>query len=264
MSATVSAPSTVTEGWPHIACKLDKGPASRAAIGLITLANDLTIENELNRFLSIDGVCVLSTRIPRTSHGTVSSLQDMEQHLTEASKLITPDEHLDVIAYGCTSGSMAIGPEVVAERIHAARPEVACANPVSASLKGLRALDCQQIAVLNPYSDEVNEVVERFVTDQGFDVVDKASFDQGGDPYIGRVPPEAIYDAGLELGRASNAQALFISCTALRVSPILGRLEAALGKPVVSSNQALAWDCLRQAGCDATVEGFGRLLSEVV
>ena len=150
MSATVSAPSTVTEGWPHIACKLDKGPASRAAIGLITLANDLTIENELNRFLSIDGVCVLSTRIPRTSHGTVSSLQDMEQHLTEASKLITPDEHLDVIAYGCTSGSMAIGPEVVAERIHAARPEVACANPVSASLKGLRALDCQQIAVLNP------------------------------------------------------------------------------------------------------------------
>ena len=44
----------------------------------------------------------------------------------------------------------------------------------------------------------------------------------------------------------------------------LPRLEAALGKPVVSSNQALAWDCLRQAGCDATVEGFGRLLSEVV
>lgn len=264
MSASVTALSPVAEAWPHVACELDNGPASLAAIGLITLANDLTIESELNRFLSLDGVCLLATRIPRTSQGTVSSLQDMEKHLTEAASLIAPDEHLDVIAYGCTSGSMAIGPEVVAERIHQARPSAAAADPVSASLKGLRALECQRIAVLNPYSDEVNVAVERYISDQGFDVVEKASFDQPGDPYIGRVPPQAIYDAGLALGRSSNVQALFISCTALRVSPVLGRLEVALGKPVVSSNQALAWDCLRQAGCGATVEGFGRLLSEVV
>ncbi len=261
MSAPVCAPSFVTKAWPHIACELDNGPASRAAIGLITLANDLTIESELNRFLPFEGVCLLATRIPRSTHGTVTSLRDMEKHLTEASKLLAPTAGLDVIAYGCTSGSMAIGPEVVAERIREARPGVACADPVSAALKGLRALGCQRIAVLNPYSDEVNEVVERYVSDQGFDIVAKGSFDQRGDPRIVRVPPEAIYTAGLELAQTSKAQALFISCTALRVSPIIGRLEAALGKPVVSSNQALAWDCLRQAGCDATIEGFGQLLA---
>lgn len=264
MSASISVPITETKAWPHVACDLDKGPAYRAAIGLITLSNDLTIEYELHRFLNLEGVCLLATRIPRTSHGTVNSLRDMEKHLTEASHLIAPSAQLDVIAFGCTSGSMAIGPETVAERIREARPEVACADPVSASLKGLRALSCQRIAVLNPYSDEVNTVVEDYITKQGFDVVDKASFDQRGDPYIGQVPPEDIYRAGLALGQSSNAEALFISCTALRVSSILGRLEADLGKPVVSSNQALAWDCLRQAGCDAAIEGYGRLLAEVV
>jgi len=263
MSASISAPVADTKAWPHVACELDDGPAYRAAIGLITLANDLTIEYELHRFLTLEGVCLLATRIPRTSHGTVTSLRDMEKHLTEASNLIAPTAKLDVIAYGCTSGSMAIGPDTVAARIREARPEVACADPVSASLKGLRALSCRRIAVLNPYSDEVNQVVEEYITGQGFNVVDKASFDQRGDPYIGQVPPEDIYRAGLALGRSSKAQALFISCTALRVSSIIGRLEADLGKPVVSSNQALAWDCLRQAGCETPIQGYGRLLGEV-
>ena len=96
---------------------------------------------------------------------------------------------------------------------------------------------------------------------QGFDIVDKGSFKQRGDPNIVRVPPQAIFEAGLALASPASVDGLFISCTALRVSPVIARLEAALGKPVVSSNQALAWDCLRLAGCDATVPGFGRLLA---
>ena len=82
-----------------------------------------------------------------------------------------------------------------------------------------------------------------------------------GDPQIVRIPPSAIYDAGLELGSHPEVEALFISCTGLRVSSIIAPLEEALGKPVVTSNQALAWQCLRLAGCDDAVEGFGRLMS---
>ena len=103
-------------------------------------------------------------------------------------------------------------------------------------------------------------MVEDYVCRQGFEIVVKGSFKQPGDPEIVRVPPEAIYEAGLELGAHPEADGLFISCTALRVSSIIERLEEKLGKPVVASNQALAWDCLRLSGCDTKVPGFGQLL----
>lgn len=261
MSVTEARIQPSVEPWQLMACELDNGQAWRAAIGLVTLCNDVSIEFELRAFLNLDGVCVYANRIPHAPGATVENLRKMEGRITEGAALIVPDSHLDVIAYGCTSGSMAIGPEVVAEKIRAARPGIATSDPVSAAVKGLHALGCRRIAVLNPYSDEVNQVVGRFITDQGFDIVVKGSFKQPGDPRIVRIPPEAIYEAGLALGKSADAQALFISCTGLRVSPVLARLEAALGKPVVSSNQALAWDCLRLAGCEETVEGSGRLFT---
>ncbi len=247
--------------WRLMPCEHDGGPAARAAIGLVTLCNDVTIEPELRNFLPLEGVAVYASRVPNTTAGTVESLRLLEGHITAAAALIVPDIRIDVMAFGCTSGSMAIGPDVVAERIREARPGMACTNPVSAAAKGLRALGCKRIALLDPYTDEVNVVVERYVSGQGFDIVDKGSFKQRGDPNIVRVPPQAIFEAGLALASPASVDGLFISCTALRVSPVIARLEAALGKPVVSSNQALAWDCLRLAGCDATVPGFGRLLA---
>ena len=194
--------------------------------------------------------------------GTVETLREMESHLTDGAALLVPDIHLDVIAFGCTSGSMAIGPEVVAEKIHVARPEIACTNPVSAALKGLRTLGYSRIALLTPYKDDINAVVEQYVSGQGFEILVKGAFKQAGDPQITKVPPQAIYDAGVELAREADVDALFISCTALRVSSIIARLEDAIGKPVVTSNQALAWDCLRLAGCDDHVPGFGQLFEK--
>lgn len=261
MSVTAKEVSGSQSAWTHLPCKLDAGPAPTAAIGLITLPNDASIESELNAFLAIDGVRVFANRIRRPAQGTADSLREMEQHLGEAAALLVPDLPLDVIAYGCTAASMAIGPDAVAAGIRTGRPNIACTDPVSAALKGLRAFETRRIAILNPYGDEVNEVVERFVSSQGFEIVAKASFNQKVDARITRVPPQAIYDAGLELGRAPEVEGLFISCTGLRVSPVIGRLEEALGKPVVSSNQALAWDCLRLSGCEEQVEGFGKLFS---
>jgi maleate isomerase len=55
--------------------------------------------------------------------------------------------------------------------------------------------------------------------------------------------------------------ALFISCTALRTAPIVARLEAALGLPVVTSNQALTWNMLRTGGHPGKCDGFGSLLT---
>ena len=154
MSATALDISTNGD-WRLMPCKHDDGPASRAAIGLLTLNNDVTIEPELRNFLPIDGVAVYATRIPMSNAGGVEALRALEGHITEAAALIVPEFKIDVMALGCTSGSMAIGPEVVAQRIRAARPGMACTNPVSAAAKALHAFGCKRIALLDPYSDEV-------------------------------------------------------------------------------------------------------------
>ena len=258
--STAASKAVPGDPWQHLPCELDAGPAPEAAIGLITLANDMTIEPELQAFLPSDGVALYASRIPLPRVVSVETLIAMRDHIPSIAEVIVPYSHLDVVAFGCTSGSMAIGPETVEARVHETRPEVAVTNPVSAALKGLKTLGCNRIALLTPYIDEVNAVVEDYVSGQGFEIVVRGSFKQPGDPEIVRIPPAAIYEAGAALGAHEQAEALFISCTGLRVSSVIERLEETLGKPVVTSNQALAWDCLRLAGCDTKVAGFGRLL----
>ncbi|MGI9303955.1 MAG: maleate cis-trans isomerase family protein [Gammaproteobacteria bacterium] len=259
-AASVSRPDPES-GWTTMPCELGEGPAPRASIGLIALASDMISEPELQAFLPTDnGVALYTNRIPMSKVANVETLKAMEAGLSQTVTLLMPDNQLDVIIYGCTSGTMAIGADEVAGRIREARPGIAVTDPISAGLRGLRKFGCSRIAVLTPYIDEINTVVEDYISARGFDITAKGSFKQQGDPQMCRISPRTIYDAGMQLGR-NDVDGLFISCTALRVSPIIGALEQALGKPVVSSNQALAWDALRLAGYEDPVEGFGRLLT---
>ena len=41
---------------------------------------------------------------------------------------------------------------------------------------------------------------------------------------------------------------------------MIERLEAQLGKPVITSNQATVWRCLRHLGYTLPIKGYGRLL----
>ena len=248
-----------TTDWKTLQCELDDGPAPRASIGLIALASDSVIEPELRRFLPIDGVGMHVNRIPMPKVVSIDTLGGMAEDIASTTHGLMPDGRLDVIAFGCTSGAMTIGAAKVAELIQKARPGVSCTDPISAGLKGLRALDCRRIGLITPYVDSVNRVVENYIREQGMEIVVKGSFNQAGDPQICRIPPNAILEAGAQLKEA-DIDALFVSCTALRTSSIIQKLESTLGKPVVASNQALAWDCLRLSGFTDPVEGYGQLL----
>jgi maleate isomerase len=78
---------------------------------------------------------------------------------------------------------------------------------------------------------------------------------------MNRVSPDCLADFAKTVDRP-DADALFISCGALRSTDIIERLESELGKPVIGSNQASMWNCLRLAGIKDRMDGFGRLLRE--
>ncbi len=259
MSTVRAEPGLV---WRELPCKSDNGPAPLAAIGLITLATDMASEPEMRAFFPQDSaVGLYVTRIPMLPVVTPESLAGLEQGLRGATELLLPGTPLDAIAFSCTSGSIAVGAERVAELVRAVKPDTAVTMPTTASEKALRRLGAQRLAVLTPYVDSVNALIEGWLRAAGFEVVVAGSFRRPGDAEMNRVSPQSIHDAGVELARSAPVDALFVSCTALRVSPVLESLEKTAGVPVVTSTQAQAWDCLRMAGYDAPLAGRGRLFT---
>ena len=89
------------------AIELDERPA-RWRIGLIALATDHTLERDLANICAGDDIGAYVTRVAFDNPMTRESLVAMGPRLTEAARLILPDEELDAVAYGCTSASVAM------------------------------------------------------------------------------------------------------------------------------------------------------------
>jgi maleate isomerase len=168
---------------------------------------------------------------------------------------------LDVVAYGCTSGAMVIGDDNVAARIHEARPGVAYTTPMAAAFAAFEALGCARVALLTPYIDEINQAMRAHLEAGGLEVPVMGSFNEGDDRKVGQISPDSLRRAALELGTSEAVDAVFVSCTALRLAEVVAEIEAALGKPVTSSNHAMAWHCLRLAGVDDPLPRHGRLFT---
>ena len=103
--------------------ELDDSVRSRAAIGLVVLATDHVIEHEFRRILDIPGVGLFESRIRNETQINSETLAAMESRLAEAVDLILPGMPMDVVAFGCTSASMVIGPERITSLCRKSRPE---------------------------------------------------------------------------------------------------------------------------------------------
>ncbi len=260
-TAVTESQGELTVDRQHMAFEMDQGVFARAAIGLIVLASDQTVEYEFRRIFGLPGVALYQSRIYNDATITPETLKAMEAGMTEAARLILPGIPLDVVAYGCTSGAMMIGDDKVAELIHQARPGVACTSPMKAALAAFKAFGARRIALLTPYLDEINQTMRGFIEARGVSVPVMGSFNEPNDNKVGRISPASIREAALELGRSDLVDAVFVACTALRVVDIAAEIETELGKPVTSSNHAMAWHCLRLAGIDDRQPHLGRLFT---
>ena len=239
--------------------ELDAGPA-RYRIGLIALDSDVATERDFHAMLPPD-VMFYTSRIHCINPITVENLRRQGPMLRDAVSLLVPDHRLDAIAYSCTSGTVALGYEGVAGEIGAAgRPGVPVVTPITSAIAGFAHLGIRRISLMTPYLDSVNQAMRVFLESHGIEILNIGGFCMADDREMARIPPEAILDAALEVCD-EQADALFISCTALRAAEIVERAEAALRRPVLTAIQALFWRSLREAGCSAPVPGYGRLLA---
>ena len=188
----------------------------------------------------------------------------MESKIPEATRLIMTGLPLDVIAYGCTSGSMQIGIENVHARLHEVRPDVACTAPLQAAIAAFKALSSRSIALITPYLDDINRRLRGYIQNGGFKVPIMGSWNEPEDENVGRITPDSIKEIVLKLGRSDLVDTVFISCTSVRALGIIKTAEEELGKPVLSSNLVLGWHCLRLAGVNDGLPQFGSLFEKTL
>ena len=228
-------------------------------IGLVVPATDQVSEAAFAEMLSGHPVSVVASRVAFENPVVMATLSWMVDDLARATALLLPGGRIDVVAFSCTSGTVAAGVDRVARAIESAKPGVPFTTPITAAVAAFRRLGVRRIAVLTPYVDEVNEAIRGFLTAAGLDVLEFGSFHLRTEPEIAAVPPEAIVAAGRAIA-APGGEALFISCTGLQGHAAIGALEAATGKPVVTSNQAQLWEALSLIGYRRPLSGYGRLL----
>lgn len=239
-------------------CDFDDGAAYRAALGLIILKTDETLEDEGRNLLHGPGIVCRYARIPSHDLVTSETLAAMEYDLPAAAALLPQRANIRAIGYACTSASTVIGSSRVESIVQAIHPGVPVTNPLVAVIAALRTLSATRIGLLTPYTPEVTAKMQEMLISEGFEIARIGSFGQIEDRKIARITEASTLAAIQAVGSDPQVQAVFVSCTSLRTFGILETAEAAIGKPVVSSNQALCWHMRRLAGLPAG-NGPGRL-----
>ena len=229
-------------------------------IGLITLGSDFRIEKDFNNVIYGRDIDLYVNRIHCYNPLTNETLAKMAEDITKVAKEILPDQKIDCIAYGCTSGTVAAGFSSIKKKGNLAKPNAKVTTPITSAIKAFNKLNISKISVFTPYTKEINDSIIRYFEKESIIVNSLSYFDIASDIDIGKVDQDDLFDVLSEIN-LENSDALFVSCTALPVLSIIDKLEKKLDKIVLSSNQTLIWDSLNQIEYKEKIEGFGKLFN---
>lgn len=238
--------------------------AVRAKLGLIVPTSNTVNEAEWRRVLpGIDDVSLHVTRMAlHLDTSMLAGRQALEADIEKAVKDLAA-AGLDVIAYGCTAGSM-VSPLDSLTDLMQAHCGLPCAATASALVYAARALGLKRVVVATPYHDVLNYHEQQYLQSHGIavDNILGLGIGEGGLHEYARIANVTTDELMAHAHRAwrSDADGMLISCTDLPTLAAVPRLEALFGRPVISSNVATLWRSLQLAGITQPVEGFGILL----
>jgi len=227
-------------------------------IGLITLGSDFRIEKDFNNIIYGKDIDLYVNRIHCYNPLTNETLVKMANDITDVTKDILPDQKIDCVAYGCTSGTIAAGYDIIKSKINLAKPEAKVTTPITSTIKALKTLGIKKISIFTPYTKTINDSVISYFKKEKIIVNSLTYFDIDSDLDIGKVDETYLFEVLSKID-LEDSDALFVSCTALPVLSIIEKLEEKLNKIVLSSNQTLIWDSLNAIGYKNNIEGFGKL-----
>lgn len=236
----------------------DDGPYSRARLGFVCVANAGLTEGDMFR-MRPDDVGLSFTHMRMQTECTIENLALMEHDLDDAlSGFVPARSDIDILCYNCTAGSFVIGEDVIRDKLETGRPEVIGTTLLTGVVEALRKLGVRSLSVGTAYTPDIDALEKSYLEDHGFDVAVMEGLSLHTDVEMNRVSPDFLRSFAISVDRP-DADAVFLSCGALRSLEVIEIVEREIGKPVLCSNQASFWNCLRLAGVDDQIEGFGQL-----
>jgi maleate cis-trans isomerase len=233
----------------------------RARLGLVIPANNTVIEPEFARMVP-DGIATFGAKI--LSHGL--SADGIERMVANSHRAV--DElaagDMSAFAYACLATSLVKGDAWTSE--FQAHVEDKTGKPVTtaatATLEALQSLGTKRVALATPYPKTINDLLPALFDRAGIEVVSLKSVAVKDSLEVCRLDPSVAYRLAKEAD-TDRADAVCILATDIRSIDVLETLEADLGKPAISTNQALLWRCLKFCDIGDPVNGFGSLLKRI-
>jgi maleate isomerase len=231
----------------------------RMRIGMMLPCRNTIAEPELNALLP-DGVSLHTTRLRLLGYSR-DELMVMTENVEEGAELLAAAQ-VDLIVFHCTAVSTLdsdMGDRLV-ERIERSTgiPSVATSLALLAALETLKA---RRIVMMTPYRQSINDDEAAFFAHHGVEVLEHRGLGLPDARSMAKIDADEWYRHTVALARP-DAEAYFLSCTNIRAIPAVDVLERTLGKPVITSNQAMLWHALRRGGISDALTGCGTLLRD--
>ena len=238
----------------------------RKRIGVMVPSTNTTLEADF-QLIAPPTVTIHGQRLWLTNEANGDAAYERMNGEIESGARYLATARVDVVAYGCTTGSFYRGSGWDQEMLAILR--AACGVPAVATspavVEALRTFGVRRLSVVTPYPEWNNRRLRPYFEGVGFEVltvdgepIAAASGNQG----INDQEPESVVEFATRMCRP-QADALLCSCTAWRALEAVDPIEQKLGKPVVTSNQATIWAAFRAIGVDPRIRGYGRLLERL-
>ena len=171
---------------------IDESLNNQKKIGLIVLASDYTIDEEFRKLFPIANLDYYQARIENSPIITPETLSAMKLKISSTLKLILPGDKLDIVGYGCTSATVVLGEEEIFSSIKSVHPNAKCTTPISAALKAFEIFDVKNIAVITPYTENVNIYISEYIKKSGYNISAFGSFNEKRDPVVASIDSNSI------------------------------------------------------------------------
>jgi maleate cis-trans isomerase len=231
---------------------------AQARIGLIIPSSNRLTEPQFNHYAP-SGIDIHVTRLRMTGKYR-KPLSELKRALVEASEALS-DINPGIIVFHCTANSMENGLAHEAAIVEIIQEASGCPTLTTAQAitEAFNHFEIKKLVLISPYVHATNEHEVHYLKEAGYTVVHELGLGLES-PGYSAVTPEEWKQIVRDNARA-DADGYFLSCTNTRMIEAVPEIEQEMDKPVISSNQATLWACVKRLGISHSDTRLGRLFN---
>jgi len=213
----------------------------RARIGLIIPSVNSMSEPQFNHYAPPGlGVHVARARV---AGQWKRPLPQMADEITLSAQLLS-DVSPNLIVFHCTDTSMTQGPQGEGKILDIVKDATGIEAVATSRLvlEALRAMNIKKLVLLSPYAS--NKAVIDYLAATGHTVLHDVALGLKSHEFADVTPRQWVELA--QKHDRPDADGIFLSCTNTTQIDAIAEIERRLCKPVVNSNQAVLWGCVKR------------------